>query len=104
VNGRTLAMLVDTGATTVALNAASARRLGIYLSRADYTEAISTANGLVAAAPVRLSEIRLGGISVRNVPAVVLPGEVLTVNLLGMSFLSRLSRFEIADGRLVLEQ
>jgi aspartyl protease family protein len=104
VNGRAVTVMVDTGATTVALNAASARRLGLFLSQRDYTVPIATANGVVAAAPVTLSEIRLGGISVRNVKAVVMPGEVLPINLLGMTFLSRLSKFEIADGRLVLMQ
>ncbi len=104
VNGRPIPVVVDTGATTVALNAESARRLGIYVSRRDYKVRISTANGVINAAPVTLREIRLGGISVRNVEAVVLPGEVLPVNLLGMTFLSRLSKFQIAGGRLVLVQ
>jgi len=104
VNGRSIEAIVDTGATTVALNADSARRVGIYLSRSDYTVPISTANGVVAAAPVMLSQVRVGGIVVRNVQAVVLPGNVLTTNLLGMSFLARLSKFEVANGQLVLTQ
>ena len=104
VNGRSITAMVDTGATSVALNAASARRLGIYLSPRDYRLPVSTANGVIAAAPVTLSEVRLGAISVRNVQAVVLPGEVLQVNLLGMTFLSRLSRFEVARGQLLLVQ
>ena len=104
VNGRRIPVMVDTGATAVALNADSARRLGIYVSRSDYKLPISTANGVIAAAPVTLREVRLGGISVRNVEAVVLPGEVLPVNLLGMTFLSRLSKFQISGGQLVLVQ
>jgi aspartyl protease family protein len=104
VNGRHIPAMVDTGATSVALNADSARHLGIHLSRSDYKVRISTANGVVAAAPVTLREVRLGGIKVRNVEAVVLPGEVLSVNLLGMTFLSRLSKFQIARGKLVLVQ
>ncbi len=104
VNGRTIPVVVDTGATTVALNGAAARRLGLYLSQSDYRIAVSTANGVVAAAPVRLGEVRLGNVSVRNVEAVVVSGDALPVNLLGMTFLSRLSKFEIADGQLVLTQ
>lgn len=104
VNGRSIEVMVDTGATVVAINAATARRLGIFLTRRDFTIPISTANGTINAAPVKLAEVRLGAISVRNVDAAVLPGEVLPVNLLGMSFLKRLSKFELAGGQLVLVQ
>ncbi len=104
VNGRRIPAMVDTGASAVALNADTARHLGIYVSRSDYTVPISTANGVIAAAPVKLREVRLGGISIRNVDAIVLPGDVLSVNLLGMTFLSRLSKFQIAGGKLVLVQ
>jgi aspartyl protease family protein len=104
VNGRSIEVMVDTGATVVAINAATARRLGIFLTRRDFTIPISTANGAISAAPVKLAEVKLGGISVRNVDAAVLPGEVLPVNLLGMSFLKRLSKFELSGGRLLLVQ
>ena len=104
VNGRTVAVVVDTGATTVALTAETARRLGIHLAQSDYRAPISTANGVVAAAPVVLDEIRLGGITVRNVAAMVVPGNALEVNLLGMSFLGRLTKFEVGGGQLVLTE
>jgi aspartyl protease family protein len=104
INGRAVEALVDTGATTVALTAESARRIGIYLTRSDFTMQISTANGTVVAAPVTLSQVRVGAIMVRNVPAVVMPGNMLSTNLLGMSFLSRLAKFEVAHGELVLTQ
>ena len=102
VEGRALRVMIDTGATTVALTADTARRLGLRLTDADYSARISTANGTAAAAPVMLSEIRVGDISVRHVAAVVVPGDALDVNLLGMSFLSRLTRFEVGGGQLVL--
>ena len=102
VNGRDIEAMVDTGASTVALNAESARRLGINPAPSAFTAPISTANGVVAAAPVTLSEVRVGGIRVRNVAAVVVPDGLLQVNLLGMSFLSRLSKFELSGPRLVL--
>jgi aspartyl protease family protein len=63
---------------------------------------VSTANGVVQTAPVRIREIRVGDILVRDVEAVVLPPRALGVSLLGMSFLRRLEGFEIAKGRLVL--
>jgi aspartyl protease family protein len=102
VNGRDIEAMVDTGATTVALNAESARRLGIVPARSAFTAPISTANGIVAAAPVTLDEVRVGGIRLRNVAAVVVPDGLLQVNLLGMSFLGRLSKFELSGPQLVL--
>lgn len=105
VDGRSgISFIVDTGATTVALRASDAARIGHRPARGDYTAAVSTANGTVKAARVRLDSIELGDVRVRNVPAVVLPDEALPVNLLGMAYLSRLGRFEFARGRLVLVQ
>ncbi len=94
--------MVDTGATTVAINEETARWLGIRPRQADYRLPISTANGMIRAAPVVLRSVTVSGIQVRDVEAVVVRGDVLRVNLLGMSFFSRLSRFEIAGDRLVL--
>jgi hypothetical protein len=65
---------------------------------------VSTANGTVKAAPARLAMVDLGGIIVRDVDAMVLPDEVLSENLLGLSFLSKLKRFEYANGLMALEQ
>ena len=48
--------------------------------------------------------IDLGGLVVRDVDAMVLPDEALSENLLGLSFLSKLKRFEYANDKLVLEQ
>lgn len=102
IGGRPVGLMVDTGATSVAINEATARRLGIRPRLADYSLPISTANGIIRAAPVLLRSVSVDGIRVRDVQAVVVRGEVLPVNLLGMSFLGRLSRFEIAGDRLVL--
>ncbi len=104
VNGHSIDVIVDTGATTVALSDATAHRLGIYPALSAYTVRLSTANGMVKAAPVTLREIRLGAIAVRDVEAVVVPGDALPVSLLGMSFLKRLAKFEIAGSQLVLSQ
>ena len=54
--------------------------------------------------PSRFCARASSGITVYDVRALVLPDEVLAQNLLGVSFLSRLKRYEVADGRLVLEQ
>jgi aspartyl protease family protein len=104
VNGRSTEMLVDTGASVVALTPATARRLGIHPAAGDYSLRMSTANGEASAAPVTLDEIRIGDVTVRHVPAVVFAGDGLGVDLLGMTFLKRLTRFEVGGGQLVLVQ
>jgi aspartyl protease family protein len=103
VDGRHLDFLVDTGATVIALREQDAGRLGIYPAAREYTVNVATANGVVRGAPVELGLVEVGSLSARNVAALVLPGEALGQNLLGMSFLSRV-RWEHRDGRLVLEQ
>ena len=104
VDGRRLDFMVDTGASVVALRERDAARLGIFPTPRDYTGRSSTANGIVKVAPVRLPSLEVNGIRVYDVSAVVIPDESLSVNLLGMSFLSRVRRFEMANGRLVMEQ
>lgn len=103
VDGRTIAFLVDTGASLVALNEKSAARLGIHPSARDYNVRTQTANGVGKAARVRLDRVELNGITVRDVEAFVMPDEALSTNLLGMSFLSRV-KWTHDRGRLVLEQ
>ena len=104
IDGQRINFMVDTGASLVALNEKSAARFGLRPSRNDYNATVTTANGTIKAARTRLAMIDLGGLVVRDVDAVVLPDEALSENLLGLSFLSKLKRFEYANGRLVLEQ
>jgi aspartyl protease family protein len=104
IDGRYVDFLVDTGASMVVLRETDAARSGIRPRPSDYTAIVSTANGKIKAAPAKLDRIEIGGITVYDVPALVLPDEVLGQNLLGVSFLSRLKRYEYANGRLVLEQ
>jgi aspartyl protease family protein len=104
VDGRSIDFLVDTGASLVILRESDAARLQIFLNASDYKATVSTANGKIKAAPVRLDRIEVGDITVFDVPALVLPDEALGQNLLGVSFLSRLKRYEYAEGRMVLEQ
>jgi aspartyl protease family protein len=96
--------MVDTGASVIALTASDAARLGIHPAQRDFTAEVRTANGSVRAAPARLDRVEIGDLTVRDVGAVVLPDGALSDNLLGLSFLSRLRRFEYSNGRLVLEQ
>jgi aspartyl protease family protein len=104
VDGRRVEFFVDTGATYIALNAATARRLNIRPSSAEYTVPVSTANGGTFVAPVLLDEVRIDDIVVRNVWALVHRDNGLEVNLLGMNFLSELRSFEMRGDRLTLSQ
>ena len=88
INGGTIQLLVDTGATVIAIPSADARRLGInYLNgQRGFTE---TANGKAAAYRITLDTVKVGDITLHNVEAVVLEGDGLKITLLGMSFLNR---------------
>jgi len=96
-------MLVDTGASFVALTETDARNLGFQPAAKDYRVQLRTANGVVRGAEVNIREIRLGDILVRNVRAVILPAGALGVSLLGNSFLGQLSGYEVQAGRLLLK-
>jgi len=104
IDGRRVDFMVDTGASVIALTEREAGRLGIRPSRDDYTAQVKTANGIVKAAPVMLNNVDIDGLVVRNVQALVVPGNALSENLLGLSYLTKLKRFEYANGKLVLEQ
>ena len=102
VNGRTLDVMVDTGASMVALTYEDAERAGLRLKPSDFTGRVSTANGVAAVAPVMLDRVSIGRVQVRNVRAAVCERGRLERTLLGMSFLSQLNRVDISQGRLVL--
>jgi aspartyl protease family protein len=104
IDGQRIDFMVDTGASVIALNEKSAARFGLRPSRGDYNATVATANGTIKAARTRLAMVELGGLVVRDVDAMVLPDEALSENLLGLSFLSKLKRFEYAGGKMVLEQ
>ena len=104
IEGQRIGFMVDTGASVIALNETSAAQFGLRPTRADYNATVTTANGTLKAARARIAMVQVGDITVRDVDAMVLPDEALSENLLGLSFLSKLKRFEFANGRLVLEQ
>ncbi len=102
VNGSRLRMVVDTGASVVTLTREDARSAGFRLVESDFKAKASTANGDMLVAPILLKDVTVGDIALHDVPAVVAPENKLAVSLLGMSFLSRLSNFQVSAGRLVL--
>jgi aspartyl protease family protein len=104
IDGQRIGFMVDTGASMIALNETSAAKFGLRPSRGDYNATVTTANGAIKAARTRIAMVDVGGLVVRDVEAMVLPDEALSENLLGLSFLSKLKRFEYANGKMVLEQ
>jgi aspartyl protease family protein len=103
VDGHPIAFMVDTGASLITIRASDADALGYRTQERDYVIRINTANGEGRAAPIELSRVEIGDITVRDVPALVVPDAALGVNLLGMSFLSRV-HWSHERGQLVLEQ
>jgi len=101
VNGARVRFLVDTGATTVALTEADARRLGLDPAELDYSTAVRTAAGETRAAAVKLASVSVAGARINDVDALVVR-EGLATSLLGMSYLGRLSRFEATQSALIL--
>lgn len=104
VDGKQMAFMVDTGASVVALTERDAARLGIRPALREFTAEVKTANGTVRAARTRLNRVEIDDVIVRDVAALVVPDKSLSENLLGLSFLSKLRRFEYANGKLLLEQ
>jgi aspartyl protease family protein len=102
INGRSVQFLVDTGATTVAMNDATARGLGIDY-RAGERRLVETASGIVEAFAVELTEVAVGSIRVPNVGAMVIRGAQPSRVLLGRSFLSR-TQIEHVQDALVLRR
>jgi aspartyl protease family protein len=103
VNGRDVDGLVDTGATFVAINEQTARKIGISPSSLDYRYAVTTANGTTQAAHVTLDRMEVGSVRVRGVEAYVLKDKSLSGMLVGMSFMSKLKSYKVQDGVLTLK-
>ena len=102
VNGRVQPFLFDTGASSVVLTAENAAALGLTPAASDFTARVSTANGITFAAPVQLDSLSVGTITERRVNAMVAKPGALSGNLLGQTFLTRLSGYEVRGDRLIL--
>ena len=98
-----VAMLFDTGATTVVLRAEDAAKVGLDTRELDFDVDVVTANGSASAAEVVLDRVAVGPIVARNVAALVARKGALGQSLLGMSFLERLQSYSVERGRLVLK-
>ena len=90
INGQTTDMLVDTGATSVAMSEVEARRLGIQYRLKGERTGVRTASGYARAHSLLLDRVRVGEIELHQVEAVVIEGSLPQQVLLGMSFLKRI--------------
>lgn len=102
INGLPVPFLVDTGASSVAMNSDQARRLGIDFRVDGERVSVVTASGNTPAWRVMLDSVKLGDIEVKNVLGVVIDGAEPGTTLLGMSFLNRLDISN--DGQLMTLQ
>ena len=103
INGRNVKVLVDTGASAVALSYEDAKDIGLHPGSLDYNVPVSTANGVVKAAGVNLDKVEIDGVRVSDVQGLVMPQGAMRGSLLGMSFLSKLRSFKVEDGVLYLK-
>lgn len=101
IEGRAVRVMVDTGASVVALTRDDAARLGLKLTSEDFSGSIITASGPVRAAPVELQAVAVAGARVERVQAMVVE-HGLPHSLLGMSYLGRLSAFTATPASLTL--
>ncbi len=104
INFTDVTAVIDTGASAVALSWEDAENIGLDPDFLDFVRPVNTANGVVQAAPVTLKRVAIGGVTVNDVEAWVLPKGAMRGTLIGMSFLSRLAGYRVEDGKLVLEQ
>jgi len=103
IDGVTINFLVDTGASDVVLSPKDADKLGFSVDQLTYSKTYRTANGEVQGAPVQLGQITIGSIQMNGVRASV-NSAAMNRSLLGMSFLDRLSGFQINGNNLTLTQ
>lgn len=102
VQGRSIRVVVDTGATATVLTAEDASRVGIDTAALRFNVPVSTANGIARAARANVGDISVGAISRRNLPILVAEDGMLDRSLLGMNFLGTLSGIDVRGDRMIL--
>jgi aspartyl protease family protein len=102
VNGGTVPMILDTGASAVVLTQEAAKAAGLPLEVLSYSVTVDTANGKTRAAAVTLDSVSVGGLTERSVPALIAQPGQLRTSLLGMSFLNRLESWEVRGDKLIM--
>ena len=95
--------MVDTGASTVAITQADARKMGLRPDDLTYDSQVRTAGGITYAANVVIDSIKIGQVEVKDIHGIVMQDE-LTQSLLGMSFLRELYSYEFRGDRMIIRQ
>lgn len=103
INNSSIRVLVDTGATSVALSYEDAQAAGLQPNTLKFDVPVNTANGTGYAARVKLRKVAIGNVRVNDVDGLVLQKGAIDGTLLGMSFLSRLRSFSVENGKLILK-
>ena len=103
LNGKPVRVVIDTGATYVALSYEDARRIGVTPRKSDFKYAMNTANGQVHYARAKIRSVRIGQAEERNIEARIAPKGALDITLMGMSYLKKLKTFQVQQGQLLLE-
>jgi aspartyl protease family protein len=104
INGRKVDFMLDTGATFVALSYETAQSLGLAPQNMRFSGRSTTANGVARVASITIDAIRIEGIVVKEVAAVVAEPGRMTQNLLGMSFIKQLSGFQLNGAALTMKE
>ena len=104
VNGEALTLRVDSGAATIVLRQSDAESVGIDISNLTFNTPLKSANGTSYLAPVRLKSIKVGPLVVDDVEGLVAQPGTLNENLLGMSFLRRLTSYQVTGEFATLRQ
>lgn len=102
INGVERTMLIDSGASTTALSATTARAAGVALDGSPFARMIETANGPVTASAATIGQLTIGDIDARDLPVVVSEAFGDT-DVIGMNFLSRLRRWRVEGNSMILE-
>ncbi len=102
INDQPIAIMVDTGATVVALTYEDAERLDLLPISSDYTHTTRTANGIGRVVPVTLDSVRIGDVEVSDLHGSIAEPGKQHITLLGMTFIRKLSRFEMRGRELLL--
>ena len=102
VDGVRVRFMVDTGASRVVISPKDAKRLGIESEGLSFNSQVSTANGSVWSANIKLDTILVEGYALHDIPASVSRDD-LDVSLMGMSYLGKLIGYKVDQGGLTLQ-
>jgi aspartyl protease family protein len=102
INGTELPMVYDDDILFVTLRAEDAKRLGLVYERLDFSTKIKTVNGFADVAGIIIQTMTIGTITYHRVPGYAAREGALAQNILGHSFIGRLSAYRIENDRLIL--